>query len=319
MDQDKSLFMEEIIGTNCQTKVDTLLDDPFYNFVPIPKENDFLSAENIGHEERKQEDLWTDAQIENIEGSKPEVEGQDEVVTENKVETQKNNSALNISKPLPTKKATNSQRQKRVIKKNKKQDKPRTPSRRSNSGESLADLVNYILDKPKKRSRKELSIRRDVINKRILRGLKKYIAKQFDSVRIRPWRMKGESNHFKFALVENAARIGLLNQNIETESSTNIEEFKEFICWMAMSKNTEKTKSLFDYNNKSINLLGDVLAKYSHGKLESLYKDINISKVFEYFVINGMKEFLRSIPKSKKELYKETIATMYTKFNSNSS
>mmetsp|Transcript_6047 Transcript_6047/g.5206 ORF Transcript_6047/g.5206 Transcript_6047/m.5206 type:complete len:132 (-) Transcript_6047:16-411(-) len=127
--------------------------------------------------------------------------------------------------------------------------------------------------------------------------------------------MKKEKDDFKPSLIQQAIKIGLINQNSNVDNNTNEEEFKEFICWMAMSKNTVKTKNLFDYNNRSIFRLGEVLAKYSHGKLESLYEDSSIKKVYEYFVLNGMRDFLRSIPKGKRSLYEETIVEMYNNFN----
>jgi len=81
-----------------------------------------------------------------------------------------------------------------------------------------------------------------------------------------------------------------------------------------MSKNTSKTKDLFDYENKSISLLGEALTKYSHGKLESLYKNSNIKLLFEFFVLHGGRDFLAGIPKGKRGLYQETIVEMYHNF-----
>mmetsp|Transcript_17622 Transcript_17622/g.15539 ORF Transcript_17622/g.15539 Transcript_17622/m.15539 type:complete len:94 (+) Transcript_17622:746-1027(+) len=67
-------------------------------------------------------------------------------------------------------------------------------------------------------------------------------------------------------LVSEAVQIGLLNPN---NSEENTEEFKEFICWMAMAKVTTRTKKLFCYKNISIKNLSEVLTSYSHNKLKS--------------------------------------------------
>ena len=99
-----------------------------------------------------------------------------------------------------------------------------------------------------------------------------------------------------------------------TSNFGKFDEFHEFICWMAMSKNTLKTRSLFDNQNKSINLLEKILTKYSHSKLKELYSDQNIAVLFSVFFEKGTKGFLRDLPKEKRNLYKEAIIEMNTKF-----
>mmetsp|Transcript_12778 Transcript_12778/g.11325 ORF Transcript_12778/g.11325 Transcript_12778/m.11325 type:complete len:92 (-) Transcript_12778:38-313(-) len=62
-----------------------------------------------------------------------------------------------------------------------------------------------------------------------------------------------------------------------------------------MTKYTKLTKNIFDYSNISISRLSDILSYYSHTKIDDIAKDQNIARVFEYFVKNGIGEFLESV------------------------
>lgn len=122
--------------------------------------------------------------------------------------------------------------------------------------------------------------------------------------------MKMSESEFKDTLIGEARTINLL----PNDESIN-GDLKELICWMAMSKNTAKAKSLFDTSNKSIAILEEVLTKYSHKKLEQIYEDKNISMIFEYFINNGLGDFIKRCPKSKKRLYKKHALSIHSYFN----
>ncbi|CAI2359236.1 unnamed protein product [Moneuplotes crassus] len=156
----------------------------------------------------------------------------------------------------------------------------------------------------------ELSLRKDVIHKRILRGFKKCIVKLFDSIRIRPCRLKNRDTSFKQEMIHEAKRLNIIN----SEQGEQIGDFNEFLCWMAMSKNTKKTKSLFDFNNMSILLMDEILTKYSHSKLGGLYGDSNIGMLFHYFISNGLEDFLDACPSDKRDLYQKCAQKIYYNF-----
>ncbi|CAI2359527.1 unnamed protein product [Moneuplotes crassus] len=157
----------------------------------------------------------------------------------------------------------------------------------------------------------ELSLRKDVIHKRILRGFKKCIVKLFDSIRIRPCRLRNGDTSFKLEMIREAQRLNIIN----SEQGEQIGDFSEFLCWMAMSKNTKKTKSLFDVNNKSILLMDEILTKYSHSKLGGLYGDSNIRMLFHYFISNGLEDFLDGCPSDKRDLYQKCAQEIYYNFS----
>ena len=170
-------------------------------------------------------------------------------------------------------------------------------------------LVSSIFHKSENKS-VELSLRKDVANKWILRGFKKYIIKLFNSKRIRPCRLNLKYEAYKNTLILEAKNLRIIDSEINGVNKN----FEEFVCWMAMSKNTLRTKSLFDYENESIVLMDEILTKYSHKKLESLYKNQNIASVYEYFIKNGLEEFMMKFPQNKKWIYLDYALEMLEKF-----
>ncbi|CAI2361285.1 unnamed protein product [Moneuplotes crassus] len=176
--------------------------------------------------------------------------------------------------------------------------------------ENYEEMVNSILDAiPTNPGVTELSERKDVINKRIIRGFKKFIVRLFDSKRIRPCRLTTERFKFKKEMIQEARRLEIISSD-----NTPNGEFSEFVCWMAMSKNTLKAKALFDYSNESIILMNEILAKYSHRKLQRLYCDTNIGQLYCYFFENGLYKFIKKCPDDKKDLYQKCAQELCNKF-----
>ena len=128
-----------------------------------------------------------------------------------------------------------------------------------------SSLVNDILNRSDQYTGDDLSYRKDVQNKKILRAFRKYTANLFKSCK-RPSRSKKPFKKVKEDLVKEAIQIGIIQWDNWVES---FDDFKEFVWWMAMAKVTNKTKRLFNYKNKSIRDLSDILESYSHEKLES--------------------------------------------------
>jgi len=173
----------------------------------------------------------------------------------------------------------------------------------------MVDSIFGESDKPQGFT--ELSERRDVVNKRILRGFKKFIADLFIEHRVRPCRLKNKDTSFKQGLIVQAKSIGLIPQ----EKNYDTEHFRELVCWMAMSKNTCKAKALFDYSNQSIVKFEDLLSRYSHKKLEMIYQDSNIAQIYEYFMHNGMECFIQKCPEDKRKVYSEWLIEIQNQFN----
>lgn len=148
------------------------------------------------------------------------------------------------------------------------------------------------------------------MNKRILRGFKKYYVKLFSSQSVRPCRLKGGCRDFKIEMISEAHRLGILQTPDPSPTPLT-----ELVCWMGMSKNTLKTKLLFDTRNSSINLVDEVLTKYSHKKLKSCLADPSFGKLFKYFIDTSLGEFLASCPKGKEKLYSERAMEIFHNLN----
>ncbi|CAI2369150.1 unnamed protein product [Moneuplotes crassus] len=209
-----------------------------------------------------------------------------------------------ISKSSIVRKSSNEKRAPSL----KKDLKPKEKKARIN----YSKMVDSIFDQSDKAiGITELSMRRDVINKRILRGFKKFISDLFQEQRIRPCRLKGKDSKFKEAIIKKGKSLNLIQPD---EGSSN-KHFGEFVCWMAMSKNTSKAKSLFDNSNQSISEFEDVLVKYSHKKLERIYENKDIAQTYKYFIENGIECFLQKCPEDKREVYLNCSMNIYNKFN----
>ena len=99
--------------------------------------------------------------------------------------------------------------------------------------------------------------RRDIINKSIMRGFKKFfvnlLAPKNDIQSNIPKRYKLAS---KQSLAERAEKLGLMNLK-PNEASQN--DFEELICWLGYPKITKKVRNFFNSKNLEINILFDVV------------------------------------------------------------
>mmetsp|Transcript_17359 Transcript_17359/g.19446 ORF Transcript_17359/g.19446 Transcript_17359/m.19446 type:complete len:119 (-) Transcript_17359:38-394(-) len=109
----------------------------------------------------------------------------------------------------------------------------------------------------------------------------------------------------KNELVDEGIEIGILND----QDRNNI-SLTELICWMSMGKITKVTKSIFDYNNKSIARLDNILTHYTHFKMKEISTDMNVKQGFEFFMRNGLDEFFHSLPRESRLSYKKGIDSL---------
>ena len=138
-----------------------------------------------------------------------------------------------------------------------------------------------------------LASRRDVINKTILRGFKKFFVSLLNN---KPKKssssVKGLKYNAKANLICHARTLGLLNL-MPKETKINI--FEELICWLSFPKITSKVQNLFNTENHAINILNDILSNYSHRKLISVFENKEIMSLFGYFIINGKEKFMDGV------------------------
>mmetsp|Transcript_9354 Transcript_9354/g.10577 ORF Transcript_9354/g.10577 Transcript_9354/m.10577 type:complete len:108 (+) Transcript_9354:237-560(+) len=91
-------------------------------------------------------------------------------------------------------------------------------------------------------------------------------------------------------------------------------DFKEFVCWMAISKMTHRAKPLFNYNNETIRTLSDILSNYSHSKLNALYKCKYAAKIFKYFIKNCLASTLSHFPEHRQIIYTKAAVDILHNF-----
>ena len=151
--------------------------------------------------------------------------------------------------------------------------------------------LNYIF-KTKKNKSNLLTNRRDVINKTILRGFKKYFVNLLDPNKNNTWMLNKYQHISKEKLTEEAVRIGLMDLK---PNEANKEEFKELICWLAYPKITKKVMAQFGSQNSAINIISDALSKYSHQKLYQILEIKSVKVLIYYFICHGKEQFMNSI------------------------
>ena len=158
----------------------------------------------------------------------------------------------------------------------------------------------------------QLCYRRDVVNKNILRLFRKKISKLFS------WKIKRQrgwlnsSEDLKKKLLIQAEDLGLINLEDENHKSR---EFQELVCWIAISKMTIKLKSIFDFKNKSVQILSDILCSYSHSKLLNLYEDKLIWMLFDYFIKHWFTSSIEPFSHWKRIIYTKAAIDMMQNFN----
>ena len=139
-----------------------------------------------------------------------------------------------------------------------------------------------------------LASRKDVINKTILRGFKKFFVILLDIKSIKPSRLlKRSKSSLKLELIRRAKELGLLKLIPKNNSSQD--EFEELLGWIGFPKITTKVHNLFSDNNKAISILNDILLNYSHRKLNQVLECKQIMSLFRHFAIFGKEKFMKGI------------------------
>jgi hypothetical protein len=165
---------------------------------------------------------------------------------------------------------------------------------------SIDEDLDIILEK-KIRKKPDLSKRKDVIYKTLLRSFRKFICSELSYSK----NMASHTSESKRkSIILQAIEIGLIDM-LNPEMSD--EDYIELICWMSFAKHTKQTEAYTRSSNSSIKLLEDVLTRYSHTKLETLFLDKNIKQVFQYYYKHGANRMLDLLPAKNRREYEEGI------------
>ena len=163
---------------------------------------------------------------------------------------------------------------------------------KSEKQNAFNDQLNSIFRASKDKN-KQLANRKDVINKAILRGFKKFFVNLLTQSKTYLLETSKKSKLvFKKSFTEQIENLWLMN--LKPNESTQ-EEFCEFICWMGYPKITKKVRRLFSLNNPAIILMEDVLSSYSHHKLNQFMNNKSIKVLLSYFILHGKEQFMNNI------------------------
>ena len=170
-------------------------------------------------------------------------------------------------------------------------------SNTENDSESLNNKLSIIF-KEKNSKFNTLANRRDVINKAILRGFKKFFVDLFKSCN--PQKKVSSKNLKPLSrtnVLTAAKDFGILNLK---PTQVLDDEFEDLIYWISFPKITRKVMSLTKETNSSIVILYEVLSNYTHHKLELVFENKNIMALFCYFNRNVKDRFIYEVWASKK-------------------
>ena len=119
-----------------------------------------------------------------------------------------------------------------------------------------------------------------------------------------PCRINTPIHIFLGKLKNRAIELGIITHK---SSEEDVEEFNEFVCWMAMDKKTSKTKKIFNYGIQSIKVCSELFNKYSHARVNIVLNDKHFWRLFSYFNENGRNEFLEQFEGEERKIYEKGL------------
>ena len=161
-------------------------------------------------------------------------------------------------------------------------------------------------------SNTELTRRRDVVSKGVLRDFRKFIVSIL-KINKNTLQFKEISDaEMKTLIIQRAESVGLIDASYQELCSP---AYVNLVYWLYISKSTNKPKGFSSVMNPSIKLMQDVLNNYTHQKLEKLFDDSEVRKVFSYFLEHGSQQVIDSQPSAKREVYRECLQDFTFYFN----
>ena len=165
--------------------------------------------------------------------------------------------------------------------------------------EFLGDIDDHLdlIFNSKKKKWSSLSNRRDVINKTILRGFKKFFVELFDTQKLKINKsFKPSIKASESYVLERAKYYGMYDYNWAQE---NVNDYESFIYWLSFPKITQKVMRLSTSKLSAINVFHDLLMSYSHQKLDMIFENKVIMSIFKYFITFGKDKFMQEIEVTK--------------------
>ena len=147
-----------------------------------------------------------------------------------------------------------------------------------------------------KQSSGSTKIRRDVVNKGILRALRKYYRKALSKLN-KETRIYDSPKKFleayKEQIFEYWVRSGVLEQFLMKNKDQNqdlINELVDILCWLVIPQCHHSLLKTQLYTCDSIQVLDKIYRRYSHKELTEVFKIEPLMHLFSHFCMNGLDE-----------------------------
>ena len=167
--------------------------------------------------------------------------------------------------------------------------KPNCQFSQPNSSNNLTEDLDSIF-RPRRNRWNILANRRDVINKSILRGFKRFFVKLLN---IKDNDNLSTPSKFKQncqkEIINRARKFGILEL---APDDSSYDSFEELIIFLGYAKITKQVRKMFNTNNSAIHLIEDVLTNYSHQKLNKMFKNKEIKVLLRYFIEHDKERFI---------------------------
>jgi len=150
----------------------------------------------------------------------------------------------------------------------------------------------------------ELTRRRDVVSKGILRAFRKFITSILKVNKKTLRSIKVSDDTMKTLIIERAESVGLIDTSEQELCSP---AYVNLVYWLYISKSTNKPKWFSSVMNPSIKVMQDVLNNYTHQKLEKVFDDLEVRKVFSYFLEHGRQQVIDGQPAVNEDVYQERL------------
>ena len=185
----------------------------------------------------------------------------------------------------------------------------RTKAKNKENNDSCINSEEVLQIKYNPNKRYFLDKRQDVLNKTLMRSLKRYLTQEFfNEFKFKGLSPKEKTKNFG-SFLESFVKKLYEHKINQPSIEISLKILKEYVGYVI---DADRTKRVLKnrQNNEFNRLYYEVVYKYSHLKISKLFADQTLKFIFEDFInegyLNGMIESDKTLSKNKKE-YKNTI------------
>ena len=133
-----------------------------------------------------------------------------------------------------------------------------------------------------------LSKRKDVVNKTLLRSVKRYYTSLFQQFLHDNQYSKPEKRQYWMNYIDEFSKLNFSNwlEDIKSRDDVSWEAVKGFMASMVVPNNIKRTDCPPVYN-EMLEAFSGLLYKYSIKRLETILKDVSVSYVLKHYIESG--------------------------------